>query len=159
MKKLLTVLTITAIAMTSIFAKSAQVQLVNTIDETPLTYVLAYGDTEIKDGTEDFKIVVAPLTQDGHTELFTVRSNSNLNRDLGVKVVVSPSSFMTTLNGDDDYDSEIVPAVNTKVKVDSISAGQNLNLLVNSFNLSWKGDDTLPAGDYVSNVKIEYTIE
>ena len=160
MKKLLTILTLSAIAMTSMFAKSAQVQLVNTIEETPLSYELAYAGDILADGIEEYSILVAPLTEDGKTEDFTVKSTSNLNSNLGVKVVVSPDSFRTTLNdGADAFNSKITPKVNTVSSLETITAGQHIDYLVNQFNLSWSGNDSLPAGDYVSNVKIEYTIQ
>jgi ribosomal protein L12E/L44/L45/RPP1/RPP2 len=79
MKKLLTVLAITTIAMTSMFAKSAQVQLINTIDETELTYVLAYAGVTIEEATTEKLIKVSSLTADGKTKDITVTSNSNLN--------------------------------------------------------------------------------
>jgi hypothetical protein len=160
MKKILTVLTITTIAMTSIFAKSAQVQLVNTIEETPVSYELAYAGDILADGIDEYSILVAPLTENGETKDFTVKSTSNMNSDLGVEVVITPDSFRTTLNdGADNFNSEITPSVNTTVNLKTIAAGKHIALLVNQFNLSWNGNADLPAGDYVSNVKIEYTIK
>jgi len=159
MKKLLTVLAITAIAMTSMFAKSAQVQLVNTIDETQVSYQLTYG-ADVLDGLTEYSIEVDPLTQDGETGDFLVKSTSNMNSDLGVEVVVTPDFFRTTLNdGADEFNSEIKPSVNTSTNLAIIAAGKHVGLLVNQFLLQWNGNADLPAGNYVSNVEIEYTIE
>ncbi|MGD6729818.1 MAG: hypothetical protein ACPKMZ_01985, partial [Pleomorphochaeta sp.] len=85
---------------------------------------------------------------------------SNKNSDMSVSVKVSPESFQTTLNnGTEAFDSKIIPSVNTYTSLETIAAGLHSNLLVNEFNMSWSGNEELPAGDYVSNVKIEYTIK
>ncbi|MCY1152320.1 MAG: hypothetical protein OWP43_07855, partial [Sphaerochaetaceae bacterium] len=102
----------------------------------------------------------APLTEDGKTDTFTVYASSNKNSDMSVSVKVSPESFKTTLNnGTEAFDSKIIPSVNTYTSLETIAAGLHSNLLVNKFNMSWSGNEKLPAGDYVSNVKIEYTIK
>jgi len=160
MKKLLTILTLSAIALTSVFAKSAQVQLVTNIAETPVSYELAYAGDIIADGIEEYNILVAPLTENGQTRDFTVHATSNMNSDMAVSVNVSPETFKTTLNdGRDNFDSKILPQVNTINKLDTLTAGKHVILLVNKFNLSWSGNSELPAGDYESNVRIEYTIQ
>jgi len=160
MKKLLTILTLSAIALTSVFAKSAQVQLVTNIAETPVSYELAYAGDIIADGIEEYNILVAPLTENGQTQDFTVHATSNMNSDMAVSVNVSPETFKTTLNdGRDNFDSKILPQVNTINKLDTLTAGKHVSLLVNKFNLSWSGNSELPAGDYESNVRIEYTIQ
>ena len=160
MKKLLTILTLSAIALTSVFAKSAQVQLVTNIAETPVSYELAYAGDIIADGIEEYNILVAPLTENGQTRDFTVHATSNMNSDMAVSVNVSPETFKTTLNdGRDNFDSKILPQVNTINKLDTLTAGKHVSLLVNKFNLSWSGNKELPAGDYESNVRIEYTIQ
>jgi len=85
---------------------------------------------------------------------------SNMNSDMAVSVRVAPETFKTTLNdGRDNFDSKILPQVNTINKLDTLTAGKHVSLLVNKFNLSWSGNKELPAGDYESNVRIEYTIQ
>jgi len=159
MKKLLTILTLSAIALTSVFAKSAEVQLVTAIDETPVSYELAYAGDLLADGIEEYSILVAPLTEDGKTEEFTVHATSNMNNDMSVSVEVKPESFITFLNGDEKFDSKITPKVNTNSQIDILEAGKHVSLLVNEFFLSWSGNEDLPAGDYESNVRIEYSIQ
>jgi len=168
MKKLLTILSISAIAMTSMFAmyspshsgKSAEVQLKTSIKETPVSYQLAYNNEVLNDGVKDYSIFVAPLTENGSTKDFTINATSNMNKDLAVTVKVSPDTFKTTLNnGKNDFDSNIKPQVNTISSLDTLVAGKHISLLVNKFNLSWSGNSELPAGNYVSNVKIEYSIQ
>lgn len=164
MKKLLTILAAAIIVSVPVFAtvqseKSADVQLVTKIAETAVSYELAYEGTVIADQTTDKDIAVAPITADGSTGNFTVIASSNLNNDLTVTVNVVPESFVTTLNGGtENFDSKITPKVNTDTKVNILTAGKHVNLLVNKFNLSWTGNADLPAGDYVSNVKITYSI-
>ncbi len=157
MKKLLTILTISLIATAALFAKTAQVQLVTSVAETPVTYLLAYDGTTINDGA-DYSITVKPLTENDQTKDFTVTASSNKNNDLSIEVTVTPETFKTTLNGNTNYDSKIQPKVNKIVEVDTLTAGKHVNYLVNKFNLSWTGNKDLPAGDYTSNVKIEYSI-
>jgi hypothetical protein len=162
MKKLLTILAAAIIVSVPVFAgtgKSADVQLVTEIEETAVSYQLAYEGTVIEDQTTDKDIAVAPITADGSTGNFTVIASSNLNNDLTVTVNVLPESFVTTLNGGtENFDSKITPKVNTDTKINILTAGKHVDLLVNKFNLSWKGNANLPAGDYVSNVKITYSI-
>ncbi|MGD6731773.1 MAG: hypothetical protein ACPKMZ_11965 [Pleomorphochaeta sp.] len=147
--------------MTSIVAKSAQVQLTTVISESELTYELYYNNSEIADSTTEYVINIADsLSTGGETEDFTVLASSNKNSDMSVSVKVSPESFKTTLNnGTEAFDSKIIPSVNTYTSLETIAAGLHSNLLVNEFNMSWSGNEELPAGDYVSNVKIEYTIK
>lgn len=159
MKKLLTILTISLISVTSIFAKSAQVQLETTVEETPVSYELAYKNDVLADGIEEYSILVAPLTQDGKTEDFSITASSNMNTDLAVDVRVHAHSFQTTLNNTTAYDSKIEPKVNTITSMSSLKAGNNTNVLVNKFNLSWEGNEDLPAGKYVSDVYIYYSIK
>lgn len=159
MKKLLTIITISLISVTSIFAKSAQVQLETTVEETPVSYELAYKNDVLADGIEEYSILVAPLTQDGKTEDFTITASSNMNTDLAVDVRVHAHSFQTTLNNTTAYDSKIEPKVNTITSMSSLKAGNNTNVLVNKFNLSWEGNEDLPAGKYVSDVYIYYSIK
>ncbi len=158
-KLLLTILTLSLISMTSIFAKSAQVQLETTVEETPVSYQLAYNNNVLADGVEDYSILVAPLTENGKTEDFTITASSNMNNDLTVVVRVNAHSFQTTLNKNTPYDSKIEPKVNTISSISSLKAGNNNNVLVNKFNLSWNGNEDLPAGKYVSDVYIYYSIK
>ena len=157
MKKLLTIVALVAIAMTSMSAKSANVQLNTKIAETEVSYELSYNNTVISDGST-FKIDVAPLTEDGKTDFFAIKASSNKNSDLSVNVKVTPESFKTTINGSTELDSGIVPGVKTDVDVSTITAGLHKDLTVNTFYLGWKGNPELTAGDYTSNIKVEYSI-
>jgi hypothetical protein len=146
--------------MTSIVAKSAQVQLTTVISESEVTYKLYYDNDEIADSTTEYAINIEDsLSAGGKTEDFTVLASSNKNSDMSVEVVVTPESFKTTLNNEtEEYDSEITPTVKTNLEISTLDAGLHTNYLVNKFYLSWESDNQLPAGDYVSNVTIAYTI-
>ncbi len=159
MKKLLTILIISTIAVTSIFAKSAEVQLVNNIAEEEVKYKLTYENKLIDNGTEKYEIAVKSLTEASETGIFRVVASSNMNSDLGIEVKVKPYSFTTTLNGGTETsDSGITPELKQGDYIKILKAGINSALVVNEFHLMWKGNADLTAGDYVSNVKIEYTI-
>ena len=82
-----------------------------------------------------------------------------MNKDLDIVVRVHAHSFKTTLNNTTSYDSKIEPKVNTITSLNSLKAGNNKNVLVNQFNLSWIGNEDLPAGKYVSDVYIYYSIK
>ncbi len=161
MKKLLTILALAAIVSTSMFAKSAEVQLNTSIEETEVSYQLAYDGTLLEDGIEEFDINISrSLTEGGQTQDFTVYSSSNKNSDMGVVVKIAADSFRTTLNdGTENYDSKITPSVNTISSLSKVPAGLQEKLLVNKFNLSWSGNEELPAGDYTSDVTIKYVVE
>ncbi|MGD1817676.1 MAG: hypothetical protein ACPKNR_11635 [Pleomorphochaeta sp.] len=158
MKKLLTITILSLLVTVSAFAKTAQVQLITSVAETPVSYYLTYDGDKIEDGTQEYEILVQPLTQDGDTENFKVFASSNMNKDMAISVVVSPETFKTTLNGNEVFDSKIKPSVKTVSSITTLTAGKHDDLVVNKFHMSWNGDEDLPAGNYVSNVKIEYSI-
>jgi hypothetical protein len=159
MKKILTILALSLIAITSMSAKSAQVQLNTSVDSTPVSYELYYNNDKIEDNTTEYDIFISrSLTEGGQTQDFTIVASSNLNSDLSVNVEIKPEAFETTLNGSTPYKSNITPSVNQINSVSTLSAGLNKDKLVNKFNLSWGGNKELPAGDYVSNVTINYSI-
>ncbi|MGD1815415.1 MAG: hypothetical protein ACPKNR_00145 [Pleomorphochaeta sp.] len=160
MKKVLTILTISLIALAPIFAKTSKTQLITEIEETPVEYTLAYNNDTTIDNSTDYKITVQSLTNGGSTQDFTLKASSNMNKDLGVSVKINTENFKTTLNNKSQvYDSNIRPEVNTISTLSTLKAGLNKDVLVNKFKLIWGGNQELPAGVYVSNVTIEYTIQ
>ncbi len=160
MKKTLTTIALFALFATSIFAKSADINLASNITETDVTYKLVYNGDTIEDGTTAYDInILSPLTQRGNTNPFLIYATSNMNKDLAIDVDVNPESFKTTVNNDSKVvDSNIVPTVFTPLSYGYLPAGKNTDLIVYAFILLWNGDTSLIAGDYVSNVKIEYSI-
>lgn len=160
MKKLVTILAISTIALTSIFAKTANVQLITNIEELQPNYVMKYDGVELND-EETKQIKVAPITKDGQTKDFTMHVTSNLNSKKKITVRVEPDFFKTKQNGSEEFNSRIKPNLkkNTQSCLSHVPAGKNDNLKVYSFYLNWKGNADLPAGDYTSNVKITYTVD
>ncbi len=164
MKKLLTLLLLCSIGLTSLFSKSAEVQLVTTIDETPLAYELDYNGNLINDKVKDFEInIEKPLTEDGVTKYFSVKATSNLKNDKAVDIDITPDFFKTKLNGSKsfNYTSTVKPVEVTDFNIKSyiLTAGKHVDELVYKFHLKWEGNADLPAGEYVSNVVINYTIK
>ncbi len=159
MKKSILLTLISIISLTSIFAKSAKVQLVTNVEETNVLYNLYYGSEKIEDNNTPYVISVAPLTSNGETDSFSVYASGNKNSDMIVNVEINSEYFKTTINGNSEYVTDIKPSVNTTVEKNIFPAGNNTNYLVNQFFLSWIGDSDLPAGDYKSDVKIEYSIQ
>ncbi|MDC7242392.1 MAG: hypothetical protein PQJ44_00015 [Sphaerochaetaceae bacterium] len=160
MKKNIILILLTLTISVSIFAKDSEVNLNSSIEETNVTYSLVYNNDTIEDGTTDYDIYIyEPLTRSGNTNWFLVYATSNMNSDLPLEVNINPGSFKTELNdGAEVYDSEIVPTVFIPLKISYLPAGKIDNAIVSAFVLYWEGDSSLPAGDYVSNVNIEYSI-
>jgi hypothetical protein len=159
MKRITTLLIFITFAITSIFAKTAQTQLNTSVDIVPLSYTLYYGQSELENGVEGYTIYTQSLAQANETEAFSLYATSNLNEDQSIVVKVHPHSFKTKLNGTTEYDSKIEPQAKTIEKLDVLTAGKHDNLLVNKFVLTWGGKSDLPAGDYISNVYIYYSIK
>lgn len=157
MKKILTILVLASIAITSMSAKSAQVQLNTTIDEVQPDYALYYADALVNDNDI---INVDPITEDGVTDVFSIKASSNMNSKLPVVVTIAADVFRTTLNnGTEDVATTVTPEPTIITNTEYLPAGLQSNYLVYSFTLGWTGDDSLPAGDYTSDITINYTIE
>ena len=160
MKKLLTVFALSTIFICSAFTKSATIQLNTSIEGFSVQYFLYYNSNLLEDGSSVNEIEISqPLTQNGTTNPFTIQATSNMNYDLSIDVGVYPLSFKTTQNNESTtYDSNIIPSVSTLYNLETIPAGYFEDQVVYAFVLSWNGDSSLPAGSYVSEVNIEYTI-
>ena len=90
---------------------------------------------------------------------FTIRVNSNLTSPRNVSVKITPESFKTVLNGTQIYDSKSTPIINTIIDRKVVAAGINKDKEVYRFNMYIVGKPNLPAGQYISNVDVEYIIE
>ncbi|NCD07735.1 MAG: hypothetical protein EOL97_16625 [Spirochaetia bacterium] len=163
MKKTFLLISILIIASTVCFAKEANVYLSSKIKETELSYNL-YRKIEsqytlIENGDVYQVNDINPLTTNTMITDFTIRVNSNLNEDKNVSVTITPSTFKTTLNGDQAFDSGVKPIINTIIDKKIVYAGLNSDKEVYRFNIFIGGKPNLPAGIYVSNVDVEYIIE
>ena len=161
MKKILTILFISVVALAPLLADAAQVEIVTDVSETSPVYVLKYNGSEISGTTDNpYQIKIdRDLTDEGQTgdfEVYLVESNST--SPLSVDISVITGEFTTTLNGT-EVSSGITPQINTvNSKVTTISAGINSNLLLYKFNLKWTGKSGLVAGTYTSDVTINYSV-
>lgn len=163
MKKLISLIFIILFASIFLFAKSSEVSLNTSIDETPLTYEL-YRNVDnnltlIEDGETYIIDDINPLYTNTMITDFTVRVNSNLNSSKNVKVSIVPGTFKTILNDSEVYDSNLTPKINTIINRPVVEAGVNTNKEVYRFNIFVGGKKNLPAGTYVCNVNVEYLIE
>jgi len=158
MKKLFSLLFISIFIISNIFAKSAQVELITNIPDTEITYQLYYND-ELLAENEQKVISVNPLTEDGETLDFTILATYNKRKGDTLSVTITPTSFKATV-GSSVYDSEITPNViydsSNKTKLDS---GRHVDKKIFGFHFEWEGDENLPAGNYASDIAINYTIE
>lgn len=159
--KLLTILTISAIFTAALFAKEATVQLTNTVDAINFTYDLYYQDELIVADTTK-TIAVGSITSDDLTNKFKILASGNQNSNKTVTVTIDPGYFKTKLNGSETYNytSTVLPQV---IKDDNLiltlTPGLHEDVKVFGFYLKWTGDPNLPAGDYVSDISVEYTID
>ncbi len=163
MKKIISLIFIITFSSIFLFAKSAEVKLNTSIDEIPLTYGLYRNIdnnlTLIEDGETYIIDDLNPLFTNTMITDFTIRVNSNLNSSKNVKVNVTPGTFKTVLNNSEVYDSKLTPKINTIINRPVVEAGINKNKEVYRFNIFVVGRNNLPAGIYVCNVDVEYTIE
>lgn len=186
MKKLLSVLAIATIALSSTFAASTtdtnNVIVNGYVTEVPYSFNLKYSN-ENADLTnsallsEKYNLA---LTKVQSTSLFSLqRSNGNLNKDLSVAVDITAKAFEGTVNGEEVV-TGIVPAIDLQnatsytnivstpgtaqnVKSFSVKVPYGYNSVSNveiaSFKLNITGDATTDAGTYTSDVTINYTYD
>lgn len=144
------------------YSKENNINLNSSINETNVTYDLVYNGEIIEDGSTVNEInILAPLTYNGNTNIFLIYASSNMNNALSIDVDINPESFKTTLNNDENdiYDSQIIPNIFVPFRLANLPAGKNEDRIVYTFILFWQGKKNLPAGHYVSNVSIEYSIQ
>lgn len=161
MKKILTILFILTVALGSLSAKTAQIELITNVDSVNPEYVLKYAGNEIS-GTVDNPYVIniqRSLSDRGETNDFEIYLNkSNMPYDLAVEISIDATEFTTTVNNK-QVSSGITPSVQTiNDKVATIKAGLVINKLLYKFKLSWIGKSDLTAGTYTSDVTINYTV-
>ncbi len=163
MKKIIILSFMILVASFFASAKNNDITLDSSITEVPLEYELYRkiddGLTLIENESVYTIDNLNPLTTNTMITDFTIRVNSNLNSSKNVNVTVSPSTFKTILNNDQIYDSNIKPIINTIIDRKTVQAGLNTNKEVYRFNIFVCGKKNLPAGKYICNVNVQYTIE
>lgn len=156
MKKIITSLLV-LLTLSTLSAKTADVEINITVPEIPVVYELFYNGINI-DQTTDYEIAAPSLEQGHTTELFEIIASGNLQNSLPVTVTVTPAEFKSILDGA-QHNSGITPAENTLTQSNTFPAGKHTNLVLYSFTLSWVGDTEVAAGEYTSDVNIGYTVE
>jgi len=145
--------------MNSLFANKKEVHLITTITPTNIKYGLYYQTTEIENKTKKFEIETAPLTENGETDSFYIVATSNLNSDKALKIKINPGEFKKIKAKQAVSNTKIRPIAIFVFNNNILKAGQHRNEKISEFYLKWNGDPSLAAGEYLSNVKINYSIK
>lgn len=163
MRRILVMVIFTIVSITSLFSRENNVSLNTSIDEAPLEYELYRkldnNLTLIEDGSVYIIDNLNDLSTNTMITDFTIRVNSNLNSSKSVNVNITPGTFKTFLNDTQVYDSKIKPIINTIINRKVVNPGLNVNKEVYRFNIFVCGRKNLPAGKYICNVNVEYSIE
>ena len=175
MKKLLTILAIAAIAMTSTFAAvtsfdgSAEkapemnVTLKSSLAQTNYDLSLLYGDNDFTTDGE-YTIDGLDLTAKGKTAEFNVMiSKGNLNKTITFVTEITEKPFVGKVDGEDHETNNNLSVINTKGENQTsysskIKAGPQESQSVATFLFNWDADTKLPAGDYVTTNTISISV-
>lgn len=182
MKKLITILVIAIIAVSSTFATVAttsfngnkegapkmSVTLQGSLKQIPYKVTLVYGSSKESSiylpGSEN-TISGLDLTTYGRTELFNVMiSDGNLNKKIKFVTTITEGQFVgkvdnvnyTTTN---DLRSNAINGKHKNVFKAIVKAGPNESYSVAKFFFDWIEDFELPAGNYVSTNIISISVE
>jgi hypothetical protein len=185
MKKMLILIVIGLIAISSVFAikneLDSSVDVDALVDEIDYSLKLFY-DTQELTVNSPFAInsnqwSINDSTIVTKTEAFLLQAiGGNIFAPQLVTVTISPTVFIGTLETNDTYATEIIPeirGIDGRIILDSIidtgtsvttidvelPAGfqeDDVNLL--SFIFQWRGNSALPSGRYVSNITITYKV-
>ena len=175
MKKLITILAIAAIALTSTFASvtsfdgSAEkapemnVTLKSSLAQTNYDLSLIYGDYDFTTAGEH-TIDGLDLTAKGKTAEFNVMiSNGNLNNTITFVTAITEKPFVGTVDGVDYTTNNNLSVVNAKGENQTsysskIKAGPQASQSVAAFYFNWDADTSLPAGDYETTNTISISV-
>jgi len=181
MKKLLTILALATLTITSTFAvvanpsttDSRDVKINGYVSKTSYSFSLAYNDTDLSAGSTIADTF--DLSKVSNTDNFIVkRTSGNLNDDLALSISIEAGPFIGEFNGTETYNTELEPQVNlvngnytysndyTKGNLGGmqviIPAGSNLTSAnLAEFYLTINGNSSIPAGSFVSTVIVDYT--
>ncbi len=174
MKKLLAIVAIAAITITSTFATSAEttttatttgaVTLNSTKAQDPYSLSLYYGEENFTSSA--LKTVDnIDLTAAGTSKNITVKlSDGNLNNDVTYTTTVTELPFTGIVNGE-TYTTKNILKVNAvsdgsnKTSYTSVvKAGPNASQSVAEFYFSWTADTALPAGSFSTTNTISISV-
>jgi hypothetical protein len=188
MKKILTIIAIASIALTSTFAVSTtdtnNIVINGQVTESPYSFALIYNAANADTANEALqsKVFDLSVTDTQSTDIFYLqRSNGNLNNDLLVAVDITARPFEGEVNGS-NVKTAIIPSIalnnesgngytdiknrnndnrNKKVFNVTIPYGyhNDADVEIASFILNINGDAATDAGTYTSDVVINYTYD
>ncbi len=147
------------LSMNALFANKKEVKLITTITPTDIKYGLYYQTTEIENKTKKFEIRTTPLTENGKTDSFYIVATSNLNSDKALKIKINPGEFKKVKAKQAVSNTKIRPVAIFVFTNNILKAGTHNNEKIAEFYLKWNGNPKLAAGEYLSNVKINYSIK
>ncbi len=176
MKKLITLLLITTLTITAIFASTDErnINIGGSVESSTYDFSLIYNDKNLNDG--DTLEETYDLSKVSTTDNFIVRrSAGNLNYSLIPIIEIRTNPFIGEFNGDENYNTGLTPEiyVNTKgynyiwagvtrnrdysMIYTYVTAGANEEIAdLASFYLKINGNDSIPAGNFSSTVRITY---
>ncbi|MBK5201694.1 MAG: hypothetical protein JJE21_09245 [Spirochaetaceae bacterium] len=186
MKKLLAIITIVALTVTSVFAgtnDSRDIKINGSVDSLQYTFTLDYVSSDTTKSTQSLGANNTlqdsfDLSKTSTTGKFIVkRTMGNLNSALNVTVGITTGAFIGAYNGEPEHSTGITPEVNFVSDYENttptvaedkhsgntvvlIGAGAHLlpaNLAAFTFDI--KGNENVPAGSFVSTVKVAYTYD
>ena len=183
MKKLITILALSALTLATTFASisvtedNRDIKINGAVKTAPYEFALSYNGSAISDGStleDSYDLSTTSKTKD----FIVQRTAGNLNDDLDVDVSITAGAFIGEFNGEDKYNTGLIPEVKIvskdysyeKSKEDKsknsgsislvIPAGSNLDTAnLAAFYLNIKGDSSIPAGNFISTVSVAYTYE
>ena len=177
MKKLITILAIAAITLTSTFAVTTSfdgsaekapemnVTLKSTLDPTPYVLSIIYGMTDFTEA-QTTTLTGLDLTKASSTNLFNIMiTEGNLNSSITFQTVITTGPFIGEVDGNANYEAANIVSIlgsNFKEHATSFSstipAGPQVSQSIASFAFAWTENASLPAGDYVSTNKINVSV-
>lgn len=167
MKKLITILAIAAIAVTSTFAEVANtssVTLNSTLSEKPYNISLYYGETQ-NFTTSALKLVEnLDITKAGNTDFINVEINAgNLNKTITYTTEITENAFIGLVDGvtytvDNNLIVRDATGANKTSYKTTVPAGPNDEQKVATFDFHWDAAENLPAGHYSTTNTISVSV-
>jgi hypothetical protein len=164
MKKILTILAIAAIAITSTFATTGNITLNSTLTEKSYDLSLFYG-TENFTSTGLKSVDNLDLTSEGSTSAISVKlSNGNLNDSVTYVTEITENPFTGTVDGVNYITNNNLTVRNFADSENKTSftavvdAGPNDEQDIAVFDFHWDADTSLPAGSYSTTNTISISV-
>jgi hypothetical protein len=175
MKKLITILAIAAITLTSTFAVTTSfdgsaekapemnVTLKSSLEQTNYDLSLLYGKIDFTNEAQQ-TIDGLDLTEKGSTDEFNVMiTNGNLNKTITFVTEITEKPFVGLVDGEDYTTENNLRVLNAEGDNQTsysskIKAGPQESQSVATFLFNWDADKALPAGDYATTNTISISV-